>query len=86
MDRGYSPTTAPAPDGTPAYPELAGLATALGSRAAVLDGEIAALDAEGRSDFERLQSRMGLAGSPARAARMATRIPAHLITGVRTGS
>lgn len=72
MDRGYSPTTAPAPAITPAYPELAALATALGSRAAVLDGE-------GRSDFERLQSRMGLAGSPAKAARMATKIPAPLM-------
>ncbi|WP_033894856.1 non-homologous end-joining DNA ligase [Streptomyces anulatus] len=66
-------------DITPAYPELAGLGTALGSRPAVLDGEIVALDGEGRSDFERLQSRMGLAGSPARAARMATKIPAHLM-------
>ncbi|MFJ4966726.1 non-homologous end-joining DNA ligase [Streptomyces sp. NPDC088729] len=64
---------------TPAYPELAGLGTALGSRPAVLDGEIVALDGEGRSDFERLQSRMGLAGSPARAARMAVKIPAHLM-------
>ncbi|MFJ4972711.1 non-homologous end-joining DNA ligase [Streptomyces sp. NPDC088755] len=64
---------------TPAYPELAGLGTALGSRPAVLDGEIVALDGEGRSDFERLQSRMGLAGSPAKAARMAVKIPAHLM-------
>jgi bifunctional non-homologous end joining protein LigD len=66
-------------DITPAYPELRGLGTALGSRPAVLDGEIIALDGEGRSDFQLLQSRMGLAGAPARAARMAARIPAHLM-------
>ncbi|MFI6729815.1 ATP-dependent DNA ligase [Streptomyces atratus] len=65
-------------DITPAYPELAGLGSALG-RPAVLDGEIVALDSEGRSDFERLQSRMGLAGSPAKAARMAKIVPAHLV-------
>ncbi|WP_446447181.1 ATP-dependent DNA ligase [Streptomyces microflavus] len=45
----------------------------------MLDGEVVALDGEGRSDFERLQSRMGLAGSPAKAARRATKIPAHLM-------
>ncbi|MEU0163586.1 non-homologous end-joining DNA ligase [Streptomyces sp. NPDC006261] len=66
-------------DITPAYPELTRLGTALGSRPAVLDGEIVALDGEGRSDFERLQSRMGLVGSPARAARMAAKLPAHLM-------
>ncbi|MFE7041741.1 hypothetical protein ACFU9X_20550 [Streptomyces atratus] len=65
-------------DITPAYPELAGLGSAL-DRPAVLDGEIVALDSEGRSDFERLQSRMGLAGSPAKAARMAQIVPAHLV-------
>ncbi|MFE9305975.1 ATP-dependent DNA ligase [Streptomyces sp. NPDC006856] len=64
-------------DITPAYPDLSG--TALGSRPAVLDGEIIAPDREGRADFQRLQSRMGLAGSPARAARVANRIPAHLM-------
>ncbi len=66
-------------DITPAYPELAGLRAALGPRPAVLDGEVVALDGEGRSDFERLQSRMGLAGSPAKAARTAKEIPAHLM-------
>lgn len=49
---------------TGAYPELRPLATALGSRPAVLDGEILALDAEGRASFQLLQSRMGLAHSP----------------------
>ncbi|MFI2314873.1 ATP-dependent DNA ligase [Streptomyces sp. CB00072] len=66
-------------DITPAYPELAGLGTVLGSRPAVLDGEIVALDDEGRGDFQRLQPRMGLAGSPARAARMAAKAPVHLM-------
>ncbi|MFE7112222.1 non-homologous end-joining DNA ligase [Streptomyces sp. NPDC057575] len=59
------------------YPELATLGAALG-RPAVLDGEIVALDSEGRSDFERLQSRMGLT-SAAKAARMALLVPAHLV-------
>ncbi len=45
----------------------------------MLDGEIVALDDQGRSDFERLQQRMGLTGSPAKAARMAGRVPAHLM-------
>ncbi|GGS23587.1 ATP-dependent DNA ligase [Streptomyces rubiginosohelvolus] len=66
-------------DITAAYPELLPLAHALGTRSAVLDGEIVALDDQGRSDFERLQQRMGPAGSPARAARMADRVPAHLM-------
>ncbi|MFF5894225.1 ATP-dependent DNA ligase [Streptomyces globisporus] len=66
-------------DITAAYPELLPLAEDLGGRPAVLDGEIVALDEEGRSDFERLQQRMGLAGSPAKATRMAGRVPAHLM-------
>ncbi|MEV7715265.1 non-homologous end-joining DNA ligase [Streptomyces sp. NPDC088270] len=64
-------------DITTAYPELAALGDALG-RPAELDGEIVALDDEGRSDFELLQSRMGLA-SAAKAARMARLVPAHLV-------
>ncbi|MFE6495849.1 non-homologous end-joining DNA ligase [Streptomyces sp. NPDC057748] len=64
-------------DITAAYPELATLGAVLG-RPAVLDGEIVALDSEGRSDFERLQSRMGLT-SAAKVARMALLVPAHLV-------
>lgn len=45
-------------DITAAYPELAGLAPALGPTAALLDGEVVAFDAAGRTDFGRLQSRM----------------------------
>src|SRR6267378_1926540 len=40
------------------YPELASLPNALAARKAILDGEIVALDAQGRSNFERLQERM----------------------------
>ncbi|HEU4396556.1 MAG TPA: non-homologous end-joining DNA ligase [Actinomycetota bacterium] len=40
------------------FPELAGLGAALPDRAAVLDGEVVALDGRGRPDFEGLQRRM----------------------------
>jgi len=40
------------------YPELASLPKALAARKAILDGEIVALDAQGHSNFERLQERM----------------------------
>lgn len=66
-------------DITAAYPELAPLASLHGGLRAVLDGEIVAPDAGGRGDFERLQSRMGLAGSPDKAARMARTVPVQLI-------
>ncbi|MFV0137743.1 ATP-dependent DNA ligase [Streptomyces sp. HMX87] len=66
-------------DITVAYPELHPLATALGSTPAVLDGEILALDDEGRADFQLLQSRMGLAHDPALAARRASKVPVHLV-------
>ncbi|MEZ7003022.1 ATP-dependent DNA ligase [Streptomyces sp. AD55] len=66
-------------DITPAYPELAPLGTALGPTPAVLDGEVLALDERGRADFQLLQSRMGLAHSPALAAHRAARVPVHLV-------
>ncbi|MFJ4624649.1 ATP-dependent DNA ligase [Streptomyces sp. NPDC088812] len=66
-------------DITAAYPELRPLGAALGRTAAVLDGEVLALDRRGRADFQLLQSRMGLAGSPARAARLAATAPVHLV-------
>jgi DNA ligase D-like protein (predicted ligase) len=40
------------------FPELAGLAGALGDHAGVLDGEVVAFDADGRPSFEALQQRM----------------------------
>ena len=43
---------------TARYPELASLPAAIAARQALLDGEIAALDAQGRSDFGLLQERM----------------------------
>lgn len=66
-------------DITAAYPELQALGTALTGTPAVLDGEVLALDEHGRADFQLLQSRMGLAHAPARAARRATRVPVHLV-------
>ena len=47
-------------DITAQYPELRRLGRQLGSRDAVLDGEIVAFDDDGRPSFERLQHRMHL--------------------------
>ncbi|MFG2606270.1 ATP-dependent DNA ligase [Streptomyces sp. NPDC048514] len=66
-------------DITAAYPELRPLGAALSGTPAVLDGEVLALDERGRADFQLLQSRMGLAHAPARAARRASRVPVHLV-------
>ncbi|MBB6439120.1 non-homologous end-joining DNA ligase [Streptomyces candidus] len=66
-------------DATAAYPELHPLADALAGMPAVLDGEIVVFDEQGRPDFGRLQTRMGLASSPAKAARLAATTPVHLI-------
>src|SRR5436305_1788520 len=57
-------------DITPTYPELRPLAAELGSRDAVLDGEIVAFDDEGNPSFERLQGRMNLASDAAVRRRM----------------
>ena len=45
-------------DVTAAYPELRGLAAAVGRRDALLDGEVVALGETGWPDFEALQNRM----------------------------
>ncbi len=52
-------------DITVRYPELRALGRQLGAREAVLDGEVVALDAQGRPSFERLQSRMHLSSESA---------------------
>ena len=57
-------------DFTSRYPEVRALARSLGARRVVLDGEIVALDDEGRPSFERLQSRMHLASGSAVRRRM----------------
>ena len=51
---------ATASDITPRYPELRDLGRALGSREAVLDGEVVAFGPDGRPSFQRLQRRMHL--------------------------
>ena len=52
-------------DITSRYPDLGALGGALAGRDAVLDGEIAAFDEDGRPSFERLQHRMHLASDAA---------------------
>lgn len=52
------------------YPELAGIAEQLAGRAAVLDGEVVALDADGRPSFQLIQRRMGLTSPDAVRARL----------------
>ena len=60
-------------DLTSGYPELRGLVEVLGSRAAVLDGELVAFDEHGLPSFGRLQQRMHLSDLAAR--RRAAEIP-----------
>ncbi|HEX2023892.1 MAG TPA: non-homologous end-joining DNA ligase [Acidimicrobiales bacterium] len=61
-------------DVTDRYPELAGLADALGGRPAVLDGEVVAVDEAGRPSFQLLQQRMHVA-SAADARRRMNQVP-----------
>jgi bifunctional non-homologous end joining protein LigD len=61
-------------DVTSQYPELRGLGPALGRREALLDGEIVALDDDGKPDFGRLQHRMHI-GSESAALRLASSNP-----------
>jgi bifunctional non-homologous end joining protein LigD len=59
---------------TSRYPELRALAESLGTTEVVLDGEIVALDDEGRPSFESLQPRLHV-GSAAVARRLAAERP-----------
>ncbi|MGH2832727.1 MAG: DNA ligase D, partial [Solirubrobacteraceae bacterium] len=61
-------------DITSAYPEIRGLAQQLGSREAILDGELVAFDEHGSPNFELLQSRMHLS-SPSVIRRQAAQVP-----------
>lgn len=61
-------------DVSTAYPELRGLGPALADAGAVVDGEVVALDEEGRPDFQRLQERMHVADART-AAERAARVP-----------
>lgn len=65
-------------DVTAAYPELAEIATSLADHVVVLDGEIVALDGNGRSDFGLLQRRMKLT-RPHDIARTAVEVPVRLL-------
>ena len=61
-------------DVTDRYPELAGMAAALGGHSAVLDGEVVAIDDRGRPSFQLLQQRMHVA-SAADARRRMSEVP-----------
>lgn len=61
-------------DAGPSFPELEALAGALAPLDALLDGEVVALDDQGRPSFERLQGRMHVS-SAAEARRRAADIP-----------
>ena len=63
---------------TDRFPELRALGEAMGAREAVLDGEVVALDDDGRPSFERLQPRMHVA-SPAKARQLSAQSPVALM-------
>jgi len=58
-------------DVTERYPELGSIAEQLAEHAAILDGEVVALDEQGRPRFQLIQSRMGLTSPAAIKARVA---------------
>jgi bifunctional non-homologous end joining protein LigD len=58
------------------FPELAGAPAWIAADSAVVDGEVVALDTDGRPDFGLLQARTGLAGLPGRSRRRSAGEPA----------
>jgi bifunctional non-homologous end joining protein LigD len=65
-------------DVTARYPELSTIGEALADHAAILDGEVVALDQDGRPRFQLIQSRMGLS-SPAAVKARASRTPVDYV-------
>jgi bifunctional non-homologous end joining protein LigD len=65
-------------DITARYPELRALGAQLGTREAVLDGEIVAFDEQGRPSFERLQQRMHVS-SPSIIRRLSSEVPVSYV-------
>ena len=53
-------------EATGTFPELRGMAGAVGGHDLVLDGEVVTFDAEGRTSFQRLQRRMHVVQPPAK--------------------
>jgi bifunctional non-homologous end joining protein LigD len=65
-------------DLTDRYPELGGLGEALAPHSAILDGEIVALDEQGRPSFQLLQQRMGVT-NPLTISRRTTETPVTFV-------
>jgi bifunctional non-homologous end joining protein LigD len=55
-------------DLTPRYPELKGMASSIKAKTAILDGEVVALDDEGKASFSLMQQRTGFRPGGKRAA------------------
>jgi bifunctional non-homologous end joining protein LigD len=65
-------------DFTDAFPELRGLATALGGKSVVLDGEIVCMEDDGRTSFNRIRRRWA-PGTARSASHLAASYPATFV-------